>query len=302
MLFGGIVRKQLLTILSLGGTISALLFGSAAQAQGTPLAVELLPLGKDLGITSGQTVTPAYEGWYENEDGTIALSFGFYNRNSEEVLDIPIGSGNRIIGAADGEANQGQPTNFVTGRHWGVFTVDIPSDHDSEVVWHLENQGKVFHVPANLSTDYVIDAIIGDANGNFPPEVRFEENGVVGKGPNGITAGPVQARVGEPLEIESWISDDGKVSGIAAMMFANSTRVPSVTAAWHKHQGPGDVEFSEPSTRVPSEGGMASTEATFSEAGEYLLRVTVLDLAGVASAGHSQCCWTNSFLKVNVSN
>ena len=95
--------KSLIARLCALAALSCLPF--MVQAQGTPLAIELLPLGKDLGIRSGQTVTPAYEGWYENEDGDIELSFGFYNRNSEEVLDIPVGATNRIIGAADGEAD-----------------------------------------------------------------------------------------------------------------------------------------------------------------------------------------------------
>ena len=29
----------------------------------------------------GQTVTPAFEGWYRNHDGTYSLSFGYFNRN-----------------------------------------------------------------------------------------------------------------------------------------------------------------------------------------------------------------------------
>ena len=41
----------------------------------------------------------------------------------------------------------------------------------------------MFHVPANLGADYIIDAIVGDANGNLPPEISFEENGPTGKGP-----------------------------------------------------------------------------------------------------------------------
>src|ERR1044072_7328788 len=52
---------------------------------------------------SGQTVTPVYEGWYRNSDGSYSLSFGYYNRNSRETLDIPVGDDNRI---APGGANQ----------------------------------------------------------------------------------------------------------------------------------------------------------------------------------------------------
>ena len=290
------------TLVSLTLACSSLLAASAVHAQGTPLAVELLPLGKDIGITAGQTVTPAYEGWYENEDGTIALSFGYYNRNIEEVLDIPVGPSNRILGVPGGESDQGQPSHFETGRHWGVFTVNIPVGSGEEVVWHLENQGKTFRIPANLSNDYVIDAIVGDASGNLPPQIRFQEGGQIGHGPGGITAGPVQAEVGEPLSVDVWVTDDGKVSGIAAMIIATSGMTPPVDLVWFKHQGPSEVAFSESATKIAAAGGKANTEVTFSEAGDYLLRARLTDISGPATAGHSQCCWTNSFLKVSVSN
>ncbi|PCJ25569.1 MAG: hypothetical protein COA96_07030 [SAR86 cluster bacterium] len=296
------IKKQILTLASLTLAFFGLTTAALIHAQGTPLAIELLPLGKDIGLSKGQTVTPAYEGWYEKEDGTIALSFGYYNRNSGEILDIPVGSSNRIIGGVAGEVNQGQPTHFETGRHWGVFTVNIPANHTQEVVWHLENQGKTFHIPANRSTDYVIDSIAGDANNNLPPEIRFTEDGLIGRGPSGITVGPLQAKVGESLSLDAWASDDGKISGIAAMFIGNLPMTPPINLNWHKHQGPGEVAFSEPTSKVPSEGGMASTEVTFSEAGEYLLRASVIDMSGPETAGHSQCCWTNSFVKVSVSN
>src|SRR6185436_2217181 len=78
---------------------------------------------------SGGTVNPAFEGWYSNPDGTKSISFGYYNRNTEEALDIPIGPDNII---APGEANQGQPTHFEPRRHWGVFAVKVPADFSKE--------------------------------------------------------------------------------------------------------------------------------------------------------------------------
>ncbi|MEQ8313403.1 MAG: hypothetical protein RL839_09585 [Gammaproteobacteria bacterium] len=275
---------------------------SGIMAQGTPLPIELLPLGKDIGIKSGQTVTPAYEGWYEDDDGQIALSFGYYNRNTEQELDIPVGPANRIIGAPDGDPDQGQPTHFDVERHWGVFTVKIPPDYDQEIVWHLENQGKTFHIAANRNLDYVIDAIAGDAGGNFPPQLRFSADSDWGHGPAGITAGPVDARVGRPLSINVEAQDDGLATGLMAS-FASQVgggRKPPLTVTWFKHQGPGEVEFSEPDGSIPVDGGTASTEATFSAPGEYVIRARLTEFTGPEMSGHSQCCWSNGFLKVNV--
>jgi hypothetical protein len=86
---------------------------------------------------SGQTVTPVFEGWYENSDGTYSLSFGYFNRNSEEVLEIPIGPNNFM---KPGNQNQGQPTQFHPRRHWGVFAARVPVDFGNQrVIWHLPN-------------------------------------------------------------------------------------------------------------------------------------------------------------------
>ncbi|MCB1671661.1 MAG: hypothetical protein R3F41_09940 [Gammaproteobacteria bacterium] len=277
-------------------------FANLSLAQGVPLPVELLPLGKDIGIQSGQTVTPAYEGWYELPDGNIALSFGYYNRNTEQVLEIPVGPANRIIGAADGSPNQGQPTRFETERHWGVFTVVVPADYQEQVVWHLENQGKTFHIPANRKNEYVIDAIAGDANGNYPPQIKFTENGPTGQGPAGVTSDTLQAKVGEPLTVNAYVSDDGAGSGLAAMFLGGGNAKPPVTLTWLKQQGPGKVMFSESTARIPVDGAWTSTEVTFDKPGDYLLRARLNEFTGMEMAGHAQCCWTNGFVKVSVSN
>src|SRR5262245_24205271 len=75
--------------------------------------------------SAGQTVTPVYEGWYRNADGTYSLSFGYYNRNSREAIDIPVGPDNSL---SPGAANQNQPTRFEARRHWGVFAVVVPAN------------------------------------------------------------------------------------------------------------------------------------------------------------------------------
>src|SRR5262249_57267095 len=67
----------------------------------------------------GSSVTGAYEGWY-NKDGDTYLLVGYFNRNTKEELDIPIGSNNRI---EPGGPDMGQPTHFLTGRQAGVFTI-----------------------------------------------------------------------------------------------------------------------------------------------------------------------------------
>jgi len=49
--------------------------------------------------------------------------------------------------------------------------------------------------------------------------------------------------------------------------------------------------------------GKATTTATFSEAGDYVLRVLAWDASGAQGptmAGGFQCCWTNGYVRVDV--
>lgn len=251
----------------------------------------LAPIAK-----SGQSVTPVYEGWYRNPDGTFSISFGYYNRNADEVIEIPLGAENFI---APGDTNQGQPTRFEARRHWGVFAVKVPANFGTtnKVTWTVKWHGETFSIPASLHPDWEIDALAGEAgSGNTPPMLKLSSGGPDAKGPAGAT-GSMNATVGQPLTITIWATDDGRTSGSVAS--AGRGNVP-VTLAWFKHQGPGNVTFSELAPKPAQGDGMATTTATFDKPGTYILRVRANDASGVAGAGHAQCCWTNGFIRVTV--
>ena len=245
---------------------------------------------------SGQTVTPVFEGWYKNADGTYSISFGYFNRNGAESLDIPVGAGNNI---SPGEANQGQPTRFEPRRHWGVFAVKVPADFgEKKVTWTLAVRGETFAISGHLRPQWEIDALQGEAgSGNTPPVVKFDASGPEGRGPAGIIGPQLNGSVGAPVSIAVWATDDGAAQRSIA---SDGRRNAPVSLMWFKHQGPGNVTFAE---RMPRTGadGKAQTTATFSEPGDYILRVRVNDASGVVGAGHAQCCWTNGYLKVTVS-
>lgn len=259
-----------------------------------PPAAAQVPLG--IRTASGLSVTPVYEGWYENPDGTFSLSFGYYNRNFEEIVDLPHGAANRMEPAAFDGA---QPTRFHPRRHWGVFTVTVPADFgDQAVVWTIDFRGERYSIPGRLHLDWEIDALDGEAEtGNTPPVLAFAEDGPRGAGPGGPWGGPVAGVVRTPVPLTVWAWDDGRARGSIAR--GGRTGVP-VTLTWFKHLGPGDVTFDEGTATVPVEGGMATTMATFSQPGDYVLRVRANDASGVSTAGHSQCCWTNGFVRVTV--
>ena len=71
----------------------------------------------------GQNVVPVYEGWTRNPDGSATMTFGYMNRNYEEVLEIPVGADNRF---EPGDADRGQPTHFHVRRQMFVFEVVVP--------------------------------------------------------------------------------------------------------------------------------------------------------------------------------
>jgi hypothetical protein len=248
--------------------------------------------------THGRTVTPVFEGWYRNPDGTFSLSFGYYNRNTQEVVEIPIGQDNLL---SLGELPPSQPTRFHPGRHWGIFAIMVPHDFSPtrRVVWTLKNRGETFAIPGSLHPDWEIDALEGEASaGNTPPRLRFIPNGPEGRGPGGHSHGPLEARVEQPLELNVWVEDDGKG---ASNVVARQPDGAPVTLTWFKHQGPpGEVTFSTGTARVASNNGTMRTTATFATPGDYVLRVRANDASGVTSGGHAQCCWTNGFVRVTV--
>ena len=267
---------------------------AAAPVSRAAAQLPLAPVRK-----SGQSVTPAYEGWYRNADGSYSLSFGYYNRNAEEGVEIPVGPENFIT---PGDSNQGQPTHFEPRRHWGVFAVRVPADFgNKKVVWTLTVRGETFAIPGSLHPDWQIDALEGEAgSGNTPPVLRFaaqDKGANEARGPAGATSGPLSAKAGTPLSVSVWATDDGKAVGSIAS--GGRGGVP-VTLTWFKHQGPGEVSFEPASPKVNAADGLATTSVTFSQPGTYILRVRANDASGVANAGHAQCCWTNGFVKVTV--
>ena len=255
-------------------------------------AASQVPLG--IRTASGMTVTPVYEGWYRNADGTFSLSFGYYNRNFEEIVELPHGDANHLEPA---DLDGVQPTRFHPRRHWGVFAVTVPADFgDRAVVWTIDFRGERYAIPGTLHADWQIDALEGEAGtGNTPPVLSFSEGGPEGAGPAGIWSAPVEAVAGTPVTLAVWARDDGR--GVTG----RSTR-SGVTLTWFKHLGPGDVTFGEDSGEVPLTGGFLTTEAVFEAPGRYVVRVRANDVSGVSGAGHAQCCWSNAFVRVHVTH
>jgi hypothetical protein len=251
----------------------------------------------------GASITGAYEGWYYNADGSRSFLVGYYNRNSQQSLDIPIGANNRIEPGGD----LGQPTHFLPGRQWGMFVVPAPKDFKptDSYVWTIVANGQSTSIPLRLHPDYIMSPFKEIAVGNTPPIIKFEPNGKTIQGPLGtLLPTPVHnATVATPTPLELWASDDAKyTSGSNAPM---GRPRPAVELRWSKYRGPGAVTFDKVKPEFEKvEGaavfnGHAKTNAKFSEPGDYLLHVTANDYSGDGGGGFG-CCWTTSMVKVSV--
>ena len=268
------------------------------------MTAALLPAQQQLRMEpphdSGQSVTPAFEGWFANADGTYSILYGYFNRNMKQELDIPIGPDNKIEPAGP---DQGQPTHFLTRRQWGMFSVTVPKDFGQQKVsWTITANGVTTIIPAGLDPLWELSPL-KDASGNTPPFIGFSEKGPFEQGPRG-QAETLSAKVGEPLPLPLWVADDGKL-----IPGAERPKTPPLVLTWNKFRGPGEVIFSaeKPSIEdadfaAPAKTtvhGKASTTATFSQPGEYILHVVANDWTGEGGRGF-QCCWTNAQVKVSV--
>ena len=161
--------------------LSCLLFGTvlvtgALMPVGVSAQLRDAPIRHD----SGQSITPSFEGWFKNPDGTFSLSFGYLNRNYKEEVDLPVGPNNKI---EPGPPDQGQPTHFMPRRNTGVFTVVVPADFGKkQLSWTIAAHGETITIPGHLRPEWNIDALKEITNGNTPPVIKF---GASDKGSSG---------------------------------------------------------------------------------------------------------------------
>ena len=276
----GAASASRLTLLLCGAAIGASLLAT--------------PSGQTIIYSRGQNVAPAFEGWEQNPDGSFNLVFGYMNRNMDEHVHVPVGPDNKL---EPGDVDQGQPTYFLPRRNRYVFRVRVPHDFgEKEVVWTLTSKGKTETAYGSLKLDYVIDDLLRmkDLGGlgvkdierrNRAPEVRVE-------GGMDRTVG-----VGEQLHLTAVAMDDGIPEPKAA-----APRVPvnynawGLRVAWFVFRGEGgNVSFEPEQFKVytdyrgnspwtpgweppplPADGKFPVT-ATFSEPGDYVLRVMAHD-------------------------
>mgnify|MGYP002860574209 FL=1 len=255
-------------------------------------------------FATGQTISPAYEGWERNPDGSFNLVFGYMNRNWDEELDVPIGLDNSI---APGRPDQGQPTHFLRRRSRFVFAIHVPADFgDKELVWTLTSNGQTQRAYATLKNDYFIDNNViqanfgaGGAGGSLPGLSDNEAPTLTVEGDRLRTVG-----VGQSLTLAAVATDDGipRARPLAPTNPRRPGRITTDTAtglrfSWFLYRGSGAVTFDPPqittwedtrvggnspwspgwSTPGPPAGNRWEVAATFSRPGTYILRALAHD-------------------------
>lgn len=211
--------------------------------------------------SKGQSVSPAYEGWMPNEDGSFTLYFGYMNTNWLEEFDVPIGPDNNI---EPGGPDQGQPTHFYPRRNPFLFTIRVPRDFGSkELVWTLTTNGRTERAYASLKTDYevnrqVISLEVGGDGGNtrdefrdnIPPDLSVRET-------------RRSIKVGEPLTLEAAAGDpdnlpprrDGKPQpGVRVRREDKQERPGPPRATQAREASAADGVYRPPAAQVPSSG------------------------------------------------
>jgi hypothetical protein len=199
-------RRTIAAAIVAAGAVSCVLIGVGQTQTPSQPPINRLPL--EPVRERGQSVTPAYEGWFKNADGTFTLLVGYYNRNANEIIDVPIGPNNKI---EPGPADQGQPTHFLLRREYGVFGIIVPRDFGTrKLKWTIAAHGQPQSIDLWLNPPYLVNPFENPANGNTPPRLRLEQAGTSWQGPMNMKMMPtLNGSVGQPVPLSIWVEDKG---------------------------------------------------------------------------------------------
>ena len=294
--------------------------GLLAALVAAPLFAQLPAHLRDYPLTqpkaTGDLVAPMFNGWIKNDDGSVQMIFGFANRNREEIVDIPLGPNNKLEPA---QFDGAQPTHFPVYRRpgfvglqeRGVFAVTVPAEMaGTEVVWTLNYAGHNYSVPGR-ATSTAYEMSHGErALGTLKPAIRFSMGGPESNDVQGLYAPRINTKVGAPITLSAYVQDRGNRSeyDVKQEFFALGTE-------WVMHQGPVGARPQIDQARITGreranegEGGSSSTngwtevttQATFNEPGDYVIRLRVDNFTAPDSKFDNVCCWSNGYVPVTV--
>jgi hypothetical protein len=230
----------------------------------------------------GQNVVPVYEGWQRAADGSRELWFGYFNRNYQEEVDVPIGDANGFDRAP---LDSGQPTHFYPRRHFYVFAVHAAAGSDTpEIVWTLTSRGRVERAFGSMAPQWEIDAeLIAKNKGGATLRLDLVKND---RPPAVTIAAPAPVAFPAPITLTATVTDDGlpppprgtpqQVTRDVFIEDSRPTLPPGLTVRWSQYRGPGRLTFDQPGpTRIGN--GTTSVVGRASAPGTYVVRVTAGD-------------------------
>src|SRR2546427_576855 len=202
-----------------------------------------------------KTVAPVYEGFQRNPDGSFDLLFGYFNRNWDDEIDVPVGPDNRL---EPGGPDQGQPAHFLPRRNRFVFRVRVPANFgNNEIVWTLKTKGQTLYAYGTLKPLYEVDDISIGANFGGGGGTGFHPDLVGNKAPALEVPGEKGrlARVGSPVTLRAVATDDGLPRPRSLRRPIGRDRVTPDSATGLRlscfaFRGTGDVVFDPPQTKV----------------------------------------------------
>jgi hypothetical protein len=218
-----------------------------------------------------------YDGFVRNKDAhTITLSFGYFNQNHTDITLQP-GEANKFL---PGPVDRQQPIVLREGRHRFACTIVVPEDFAGKLQWQVTFAGKPevttekILIPLyemELSSERRVMAGLDPRTAprnvcaNHAPNVQvggtFNANAVTD-----VNA-PVSADAPPPTSFATSLDKEFALPGQV-----NDDDLPrgnTVTIAWKKLAGPGNVTFSSTTT--------AATRVKFSAAGPYDLELSASD-------------------------
>lgn len=221
----------------------------------------------------GQDVSPTFDGWTTNADGSYSLYFGYLNRNFTEDQYIPIGADNVVDGATG--PDRGQPTFFYAGQVWWAYKIDVPKDFpkDQRINWTLKSHGRTNVAKGWLFPEYEVDSVLVGMNavdrvlfGSLSePDIRNVAPSIVAQ----RAARTISLSESPTFAVTA--TDDGRPS-------KDVIAASGVRFRWRVYRGPARASFKPETVRMPSPSPAKNqTTVTFTEPGDYRLRVTASD-------------------------
>ena len=285
-------------------------------------------------------VIPFLEGWYANEDGTYTISFGYLNQTRGDTVMIPLGEDNFLgLSQLDGMQpttfypgrQRGVFTvtlpaemkdedvwwNLRSGNGQLAIVPGRTSANAYELDWNSRPQGSRHPLvsfgssteegrgPGGIMLEETLTTSVGspitlsvnarDPSERDPADHRFAETiplrvvWSLHQAPGGVV---FTRHESNPLP-ERDEEEEPDSAAIAAAIARGGAAAAAAARAARRPPGPQIIPLSEGQ-------GVASVIATFSEPGEYILRAQVDNFSAPDSTSGDQCCWTNGYVKVIV--